>query len=299
MFVGHAAVAFALVGLGAAALGWSRDQALALGVIAAIGATLPDLDILTALPSLVAGAGLVPVEAFWEGATAHRSLTHSMVVAGPIAAIIGLIAASGWRRVAGLGLAVVTGSLLVALPEGHVSVVAPFVLGAVGLGLLGRRLPVGWQTAALAAGIGLVTHPFGDLVTGDPPWVLYPTGMEVFTGRVTLAPDPTLHLLAAFFLEIAAIWVGFVAISRLRDTSLRERLEPRAALGALFAGTVFLIPAPTLAESYQFVFGVLTMGTVGVVPRDRQRPLAWAVTGLAAITVGGIAYTIVYLFVVR
>ncbi|MDZ7850441.1 MAG: metal-dependent hydrolase [Halodesulfurarchaeum sp.] len=299
MFVGHAALAFAIVGLAGHSLGWSRERAVSLAVIAAVAATLPDLDMLVALPGLVAGSGsgLVPVEAFWDGAAAHRSVTHSLLVAGPIAGVIGLVAAGGHRRSVGLGVALATGSVLVAISTGKLVVVAPFVLGAVGLGFLAGRLPVGWQVAGLAAGIGLFTHPFGDLVTGDPPWLLYPAGLEVFTGRIVLAADPTLHLLAAFFLEIGAIWLGLYTLSRLHDRSLAAQIKPHAAVGATFAFAIFLIPAPTLGESYQFVFGALTMGAIGLIPRDRRAPLSWITTGLAAVTLAGIGYAVAYLIV--
>ncbi|MFP4529904.1 MAG: metal-dependent hydrolase [Halodesulfurarchaeum sp.] len=299
MFVGHAALAFAIVGLAGHSLGWPRERALSLAVVAAVAATIPDLDMLVAFPSLFAssGSGFVPVEAFWDGAAAHRSITHSLVVAGPTAAVVGLVAAGGRVTALGLGLALATAGTLIALPAGTPAIVVPFVLGAVGLGLLARRLPLGWQTAGLAAAVGLFTHPFGDLVTGDPPWLLYPAGLEVFAGRVTLAADPTLHLLAAFFLEIGAIWLGLFAFGKIRGRSLSTQIKPRAAVGASFAVAVFLIPAPTLGESYQFVFGALTMGAVGLVPRDRRAPLAWIVTGLAAVTLAGVGYAVAYLLV--
>ncbi|MGM0371739.1 MAG: metal-dependent hydrolase [Halobacteriota archaeon] len=297
MFVGHAALALALVGLGAYGFGFSRERALALGAVAAVAATLPDVDVLYALPTLLGGVSLggVPVEAFWDGAAAHRSITHSLVVGVPIAATVGLVAARGRYRLAGLGLALgLTGALLT-LPAGQPTIVVPFVLGAVLLGVAAARLSVPWPAVTLAAGIALFSHPFGDLVTGDPPWLLYPAGFEVLTGRVTLAPDPTVHLLAAFFLELGAIWLGLAAVTWLRGDSIIERVRPRAALGAVFALFAFVIPAPTLAESYQFVFGVTAVGLIGLVPRNRRAPLSWAITGLTAITLAALAYTGAYL----
>ncbi len=296
MFVGHAALAFALVGLGGLALGRSREQALLLGVIAALAATLPDLDVLYALPTLLAGTGMaVPVEAFWDGAAAHRSLTHSLLVALPIATGIGLVAGKSTHRVGGVGIALLTGGVLISLPEGEIVVIAPFILGALALGAIAHRTPVPWPAVTVVAAIGLLSHPFGDLVTGDPPWLLYPAGLEVVTGRVTLAADPTLHLLGAFFLELGAIWLGLFTYARLHETTLKRQIHPRAALGALFAGSAFLIPSPTLETSYQFVFGVLAVGGVGFMPRKRREPLPWIVTGLAAITLAGLSYTGTYL----
>lgn len=297
MFVGHAALAFAIVGLGAYSIGLSRQQALSLAVVAALAGTVPDLDVLYALPTLVpgSGTGLLPVEAFWDGAAAHRSLTHSILVAGPMAVISGLVAARGPLRVAGMGLAVVAGAVLVGIQEGQIVVIAPFVVGVVGVGLIASRLSVPWQQAGLAAAVGLVSHPFGDLLTGDPPWMLYPAGLEVVSGRVTLAADPTMHLFAAFFFEIGALWLGLIALTTLRGLSLPSLIRPRAAFGTVFALAVFLIPAPTLGESYQFVFGVLAVGSLGIVPRDRRTPLSWVVTGLAAVTLAGLAFVLAYL----
>lgn len=297
MFLGHAALAFAIVGFGAHYVGLSRQQALSLGVVAALAGTVPDLDVLYALPTLLAGTGpgVVPVEAFWDGAAAHRSLTHSLLVAVPMATVSALIAARNELRLGGFALAVLTGSLLIGLPDGRAVVIVPFVLGVIGVGLIAARLSVTWQSAGLATAVGLVSHPFGDLVTGDPPWLLYPAGLEVFSGRVTLAADPTIHLFAAFFLELGAIWLGLWALTTLRGHSLPTMIRPRAALGAVFAFAVFVIPAPTLGESYQFVFGVLAVGALGVVPRDRRSPLSWIGTGLAAITLAGLAFAGAYL----
>jgi len=297
MFVGHAALAFALCGLGARALGMSRERALSIGVVAGVAATIPDLDMLSVLPSLLAGpaGSLGPVEAFWEGAAAHRSLTHSLIVAIPLGGIVGLVAGEGRRRLVGLGLAFLTGGLLLSLPAGTALVILPVVLTAVGLGYLAQWLDVSWQVSWVVATVALLSHPFGDLVTGDPPWLLYPAGLEVLTGRVTLAADPTLHLLAAFFLELGAIWLGLYAIAKLHDRSLVAHVRPRAAFGGLFAFAALFLPAPTLAESYQFVFGVLAVGAIGVRPRDRRVPLAWLTTGLTAITVAALAYTATYL----
>lgn len=298
MFVGHAALAFAICGLGARAFGFSRERALSIAVVAAVAATIPDLDMLSVLPALLSGpaGSLGPVESFWDGAAAHRSLTHSLVVAIPIGAIVGLVAGAGRRRMAGLGLAFVTGGLLLTLPAGTSLVILPVVLSAVGLGYLADWLDVSWRVSWLVATVALLSHPFGDLVTGDPPWLLYPAGLDVLTGRVTLAADPTLHLLAAFFLELGAIWLGLYTIARLHDRSLGAHIRPRAAFGGLFAFAALVLPAPTLAESYQFVFGVLAVGAIGVRPRDRRVPLAWITTGLTAITVAALAFTATYFF---
>jgi membrane-bound metal-dependent hydrolase YbcI (DUF457 family) len=183
---------------------------MAIGVVAALAATIPDLDMLSVLPGLLSGlAGtLGPVEGFWDAATAHRSVTHSLLLAVPLGAVVGFVADTGRRRTLGLSLAGLLGVLLLALPAAGAAVVLPFVGGAIGLGLLASRLPVTARATWIAASVGLLTHPFGDLFTGEPPWLLYPTGLEVLPGRVLLSADPTLHLLGAFFVELWVIWLG-------------------------------------------------------------------------------------------
>ena len=301
MFVGHAAIAFALVGLGARALGVSRARALTLAGFAATVAVLPDVDILYALSGFAGVGSLDPLElagGFWAASTAaHRSLTHSVVVALPAAAAIGLVAAGGRHRVAGIG-ALALGAIAVVLaaqPAIWVGSLA-FLAGAAGLGLLADRWDIPTGVAFLVAAVALFSHPFGDLFTGSPPALFYPLEFTLLTERVSLAADPTLHLLGAFFLELAAIWLGLYALLRLRQHTIRSSLHPRAAIGGAYAIAVVFLPAPTLDASYHFVFSVTAVGFVGVYPPRRSvSVLPRLVTGLAAVTVAGAAYALSYL----
>lgn len=301
MFVGHAAVALAVVGLGAFVLGWPRERALALGAFAAAVATLPDIDMLYALTGLLSAGSLdafVLAEGFWRASTAvHRSVTHSIVLAVPVALAIGLVAAGGRRRLAGIGAAIALVGLLVVGSQPVVwLVVASFLAGAVAMGVLARRLDLRPLPATLAAAVALLSHPFGDLFTGEPPWLLYPFEMQVVAERVALAGDPTIHLLGAFFIELAAIWLGVLAVAELRDASVRAHIRPRAVLGGAYAMAALVLPAPTLSVSYHFVFSVTAVGFVGAIQRPKRS--TWPtrlVTGLAAITVAGVAYAGAYL----
>ena len=301
MFVGHAAVALALVGLGAHALGWSRERALVLAVFAGLAATLPDIDMLYALTGIATVGSLDAfafADGFWRASTVvHRSVTHSVVLALPIAAGVGLIAAGGRRRLAGVALALVLILLLgIGAKPVFVLVSTAFLLGSVGLGLLAARWDIGPRPAALAAAVGLLTHPFGDLLTGEPPWMLYPFETRLVAERLTIAGDPTLHLLGAFFLELAAIWLGVYAILQLRQSSIGAHLRPRAVLGGGYALAVLVLPAPTLSVSYHWVFSVTAVGFLGAVPPRWQS--SWPtrlITGLAAVTVAGMAYAGAYL----
>jgi hypothetical protein len=264
MFVGHALLAFSVVAGAAGLAGADRSRALALGLAAGAFASVPDVDMAYALVG-VAGAGtaapLSLTAAFWEtGNAVHRAVTHSLLVA-PLAAL----AAAGWAggrraRVASLGLclALVAAALHVSGP------LAAAVMGLFGAALVGvaallaRRTDLGGTDVLGAALVGLATHPFGDLFTGTPPALLYPLDAVLVSERIALAADPTLHLLAAFGLELATAWLAVLVVAGLSGA----RVVParRATAGVGYAAAFPLLPAPTLDLSYPFVFGALGVG---------------------------------------
>ncbi len=308
MMVGHAALAFAVAAGVAFALGVEREHALLFGAVAGAFGVVPDVDIGYAFVGLFAGGGFDPGElpdVFWEtGNTVHRGLTHSFVVGGVSALLFGLVTVRRLRPVAVAGLAglvVVTAGTAGGLEAG---VIASFLLAGVVVALAGRRLGLTAGGVAVAALLGLASHPFGDVFTGTSPTLLYPFGAGLLPERVLLSGDPTLHLLGAFGLEMATVWLAVVVYARLRDRSLQEYVHPRAALGAGYAGAVVLVPPPTLAVSYQFVFGVLALGAVvtlvGLPTVDlrsvRSRESLF-VTGLATVTVAWLAYLLAYVSV--
>jgi len=318
MFVGHAAVAFALVAGVAVRRGWTAERALAVGLLAGAFAALPDVDIAYALVGLAAAASgdaLTLASAFWStGNLVHRAVTHSLVLAPPVA-LVGALAGPArqdTRLAAGvvaLAAGVVALAWSVSGPLGAV-VTVPFVLGAMVLGVLARRYTDHAPTTVFAVGlVGLVTHPFGDLVTGEPPAMLYPLDATLVAERLVLAADPTLHLLAAFGVELATVWAAVAVVGAATGLRPRTVVSRRASLGAGYAATVLLIPAPTLDLSYPFVFSVLGVGLVGALPRVRLvgtadgptvEPPDWVVaglTGLSAITVAWLAYTVAYVVV--
>ncbi len=312
MFVGHALLAFALVG-GAAALVRDRTTALELGLIAAAFATIPDVDMtyaLVGLSGLEAGT-LAAASAFWAASTlVHRAVTHSVLLA-PFVAAAAATWVSGRRRestpafAAGavLGVGLVTAATLASGPLGG-GVMAAFLVGAVVAGeVVVRRSELRARAAFGAAAVGLASHPFGDLVTGEPPALLYPLDAVLIAERVTLNADPTLHLLGAFALELGAIWAGVLVLMWLLGRPVVSAIDFRAVAGAGYALAVLAVPAPTLEFSYPFVFSVLAVGTLGAVPRfrfsgvERPEPVSAALTGLAAVTVAVAAYTMAYLAV--
>ena len=317
MFIGHAALAFALVGGVAIARGWTTERTLAIAVVAGAFAALPDVDMVYALVGVASiGAGgdaLALAGAFWStGNVVHRAITHSLVLAPPVAALAALRLRNGTVGIRAVSALVAT--VLVVLIAAIVGALAAFVtllfvVGAVAVGAVGDRYTdLAASEVFVAALVGLATHPFGDLFTGEPPAMLYPLDGALVTERVALAADPTLHLLAAFGIELATVWAA-VAVAGLA-TGLRPTtaVGPRATLGAGYAASVLLIPAPTLDLSYPFVFSVLGVGLLGVLPRVRLvrsrgptvEPPDWltaALTGLSAITVAWLAYTAAYVVV--
>lgn len=302
MFVGHAALAFAVVGLLADAAGRPRREALALAGAAALFATVPDVDVLYAVTGLLQGSLFRPVAlatSFWAASTAvHRTITHSLVLAVPAATAFALMGRDRVGTAGGVAIAGAVVAIATAVSGVLGGVVATgFVVAGGVVGLLASREGLSARAVGAVALFGLVSHPFGDLFTGRPPALLYPFDVHLLAGRVVLSSDPTLHLLVAFGVEVAAIWAGVLVFARLTDRSLVERTRPRAVAGVAYAVAVLVVPPPTLDLSYPFVFSVLGMGLVGAVPLDRRLPDATtaAITGLAGVTLAAAAYAVAYL----
>jgi membrane-bound metal-dependent hydrolase YbcI (DUF457 family) len=187
-----------------------------------------------------------------------------------------------------------------------------FCLAGLAVTITAARRGVAPHLVGVTALVGLLSHPFGDLFTGEPPAMFYPFDVTLFAERVTLHPDPTLHLLGAFAVELATIWLAAYALFALTDRRFRDALSPRAGVGAAYAAAALAIPAPTLSTSYPFVFSILPLAAVGMVGAarrpgsrfrlDRFRPALsdWPTalaTGLAAVTLAATGYTLAYLFV--
>lgn len=313
MFVGHGLVAFAIAASVASRRGWTSDRALALGLVAALFATLPDVDMLYAVGGLVGSLEGVVVasDAFWTAAgEVHRGATHSLVVGG-----VAAIGFAGWHgrddwRASVVGVVALAGLVAAGtVVSGPVTgaILAVFVLSGLGIASLAERFGFGAGTVLGAAALGLLSHPFGDLLTGQPPVVLYPLDLAVIGGRVTLHADPTVHLLGAFFVELATIWVALAVVTRLRGQTLRTHVRPRAVLGFGYAAAVFVVPAPTLEVASPFVFSVLAVGALGLPlpargratgrPRAGTTVLTGITTAAVAVTLAALAYATAYLVV--
>ncbi|MDS0283308.1 metal-dependent hydrolase [Haloarcula onubensis] len=301
MFVGHALLAFALAVGAAERLSVPRERALRYGLVAGLFASVPDVDVVYApVGLLLRSVETVGPDVFWETANViHRGPTHSLVM-GALLAVSVYGWAAGTRPTRALSLSLAAALVAVGwLFSGAVGGVVVFVFVSSGfvVGAIATRTAVAPRPLFGAALLGLLSHPFGDLFTGSPPPFLYPFDVVLVAERVALHPDPTGQLLAAFAVELGAIWLAVIAYTRLTDQRLSELVSPRASLGAGYAAAALLLPAPTMEQSAHFVFSVLAIGVVGAPVRPFSRGIDGdrvVVTGLAAVTVAALAYAMAY-----
>ncbi|PSQ18641.1 hypothetical protein BRD00_04980 [Halobacteriales archaeon QS_8_69_26] len=277
MMLGHALLAFALVALGCRALGWSPERALRAGTVAGAFAVVPDVDMVYAVTGLIGAdpsSVFVATNAFWGASTeVHRTATHSVVVAVPAAVGFGLRAVED-RLATAASAVLLSGIALVTLAvTGLLEAFVLVVFCVAGLGVATAATRSGGLSPGTVLGtalVGLVTHPFGDMFTGSAPALLYPLDVRVVDGIVVLHSDPTLHLLGAFAIELATVWLAGAVYIASTDTTIREAVDHRAALGICYGLAAFVIPPPTLDVSYHFVFSVLAVGLVLTVPELRN-----------------------------
>ncbi|OYR56417.1 metal-dependent hydrolase [Halorubrum halodurans] len=277
MFVGHALFAFALAALLADRLGWSAERALTLGAVAGAFAALPDVDMAYAAVAIDFGRltaeSLTRPSTLWDATReVHRALTHSLVVSMIAGGAFGLWAVAWDRRpavrTAGSLLAVAVLAALVGIGSSlngtlGLVVLGTFAVGGLAIATVARlRTDLSGRALATAAVLGLCSHPWGDLVTGEPPKLFYPFDVRVLDGRVLLHGDPTVHLLGAFALELAVVWLAAVAVATVTGRSWRDAVDPRAAAGLTYGVVAVLMTPPTLEVSYHFVFSILAVGVV-------------------------------------
>ena len=324
MFVGHGLLVFALAVFAAEWRGWASRRALTLGVAAGLFATLPDVDVVYAVIAIdggrFLGGGSVQPDVFWAAANSvHRSMTHSLIVAVVAGPALGLWSSrSGGRTHRGVAVAALVGLVAAAVVvSGTLGgiVMGAFVVGGLATATACRRwTDLSPEVLGVAATAGLASHPWGDLLTGQPPQLFYPFDTGVLSARVVLHADPTLHLLGAFAVELATIWLAAIAVVRVTDRSWRAFYGPSAALGAAYSVAPLVLLPPTLETSFHFVFSILGVGVVCAGgPWYRSAPAlpvrtatdggadrSWfdfGVLGLTGTTVALAGYTLVYLVV--
>ena len=306
MFVGHGLAAFALVGFLARWRGRTAEHALQLAVVAALFATVPDIDILYGPLGLLNGISGVfdAADSFWStGNVVHRGPTHGMVLGAVAAAAFALWYRQGTVSSAlGLcGFVLIVAIATVTSGSLAGAVVAAMTLSGLLILVLARRFGLSAAGVFATASVGLLSHPLGDLFTGEPPQLLYPFDVTLVGERIALSADPTLHLLGAFVIELSIIWLALIVYCRLTDRRVRSSIDRKAALGVGYAAAAVTLPAPTLDVSYYFVFSILVFGIIGATQRGllrrRGHGFAWLrafTTGLTAITVAATAYLVTY-----
>ncbi|WP_144904367.1 metal-dependent hydrolase [Halobellus captivus] len=324
MFVGHEFVAFAIVGWGASRVGFDDRSARRLGIVAGLAALLPDLDVFYAVATYaLAVAGGTPLgwEAFWGVANGvHRVVTHPLPVGVAAALVFGLGAALSARqrsesaRPDRVGVTLFGGAVILYVAvlirafrgsEDQTAAVVAIaflaVVAVVGV-LVGYRTRLPTRALTAAAGVGFLTHPFGDVLLAAPPPLLSPFGPPLLTERVSLATDPTLEILGVLFVELVAVWFGIAVAAGLgypresRSTSsdfragsggrllgvvdhvrrvvgrLRGLIDPRAIVGVAYAAAVFVLPRPTIVDAHVLGFTIVPLAFgVGVWVAARAR----------------------------
>ena len=314
MFVGHAFLALALgLFLGRMA-GFRSNRLLALGFVAAGASILPDLDLIVSLGSVagVLGDSLVGSwEGYWQASNAlHRGVSHTLLGGFGAAIVVGG-AAIGTRsffdqRVGPLFGAVGIGVVGLFLP---LLVLGPAVemigwlgfsfvlIGAVLLGALAAtRTDLGAGQIFAGAVLGLTLHPFTDVFLGDPPRMFFPLEPELVTESVVFAADPTLNLVGVTLAELAAVWVGVLALSRVRGRRIGALVDRWAAVGLGYPLVMVPLPQPTMNAAHWLGFTLVPFAIVGLSPlldggrSDPDWVLRSVATGLATLTVAALAY---------
>lgn len=314
MFVGHAFLALALGLLLGRLAGLREDHVLALGLVAAGGSIIPDLDLVVSLGSIagVLGDSLVGSwEGYWQvSAPIHRGVSHTLVGGLGTAVVVGG-AAVGTRSffdqrvgalVGGAGIAVggLFGPLVLfgpsVTPVGWLGF-AVVLFGAILLGALAAtKTDLGAGLIFAGAVLGLLLHPFTDVFLGIPPQMFYPLRPGILTDGVRFAPDPTLNLLGVALAELGAVWAGVFALSRVRGRRVGGLVDRWAAIGLGYPILMLAVPQPTMVAAHWLGFTLVPFGIVGLRPlleggrSDPDVPLRSVATGLATLTVAALAY---------
>lgn len=204
--------------------------------------------------------------------------------------------------VAALAVSAVVVSALGRVAGESATVVAVAYLGtvcAVGVAV-GRRTDAGVGVLAVAAGVGFLTHPFGDVLMAAPPPLFAPFAPSPLTDRLVFAGDGTVNLLAILFVEVATVWAGLLIFLRLTGRRVREAVARRAVVGVGYAAAAVVLPRPTMADAHLLGFTIVPVAavagaTAGLREGSRlDRAIRGVATGLATLTVAAASYLLVY-----
>lgn len=279
MIAGHVSLAFVIAALLAYRWGVEARRCLTLGVFAAAFTLLPDVDIIFAWKEIavILTSGLSGfVDSFWAASGEfHRGATHTLLAL--------ILSFAGFytyykKNINSLAFGIVSASAVYGLAAGGLmGSMVMAVFAALGLKLTDiSRERIEAREFLLVAGTGLLTHPFGDVFTGNPPDFLFPLDMVLLESRVVLNADPVLNLLSVFLLEIFLLLAAVLVTVEISDEELFSLASPLALLGLLYMPFYYVIPEPTLSVSYHFVFssvGLAIAGTIVLYIRESERGL--------------------------
>ncbi|WP_135661830.1 metal-dependent hydrolase [Halorhabdus rudnickae] len=309
MFVGHAFLAFGLATILARRFGSEAGPsiisgriplryAVAVGLAAALFASLPDIDVVHAAFQVVSlPDGSTAFDHFWAATSdRHRTTTHSLLVAVVASLGFALWAVRRW-----MGWLALSGIVLfAAVADGPVGGTVMVLFATFGVVVATVADEVGLSPREIfgASLLGLVVHPFTDLLTGEPPAFFAPLDIVPIANRVEPFVDPTSNLLLAFGTELAVIWFGLVVAVAALGIDPRRHVHVGAVLGVVYAPMAFVLNGASVDNAVPFVATILPVGLTGVISRDRPWTitggLTFVLTGLAAITLALFAFAVAY-----
>lgn len=274
MFIGHEVSAFVLAASIAVVAGVKQSRALTIGMIAGCFGVLPDLDIFYAAVSYLFAIGqgtAIGWNAFWGIANnVHRIVTHPLPVAvtGALIAwtVATIVSGNSNRRTPILAVGTGGGIMLIAvsyfesvgLEAAAVAIIYFATIAVVGL-YLSTQTKVSTQWIGVAAGVGLIIHPFGDVFMAVPPPLFAPFRFDTFLTRIVLSTHSTINLLAITAVEILIVWVGVLTATYLSNSDMSSMAHPTVVVGALYGLLGFVLPTPTMADAHLFGFTIVPL----------------------------------------
>lgn len=262
MIVGHAALGFLIAALAAYYMDIDPDKCLAIGLFAAAFAALPDIDLVFAsgeILTIFSSGGEGFIDSFWAASESfHRGITHTLLALILSAGAFTFYRSRGTELAASIVLLSTAFGLVVG---GYLSAMIMAVFSLAGVFI--THLSVDYlerKEFMLAAFLGLVTHPFGDIFTGVPPDFMFPLGLKLLESRIVLNQDPVLNLLSVLLLELFVLFTAVLTAIMLKEDDLRGHITPAPLIGVFYIPMYFFVPEPTLSSAYVFVFLTVTLG---------------------------------------
>lgn len=206
----------------------SGNRAIQIGILAAIYAFLPDIDLVHSLlrgiwKAVYYGQSFEVV--LWQNAEGvHRIATHSIIVI-LVAGIIFYLSIGSKREKTVATLAGVTVFLMTYFTEGYLlsSLVAVFLLA--GALFSGEAKVRGFSRTEIlgAAYVGMFSQTYGDLFTHGPPRLLFPLDYRIIESYIIIHPSSGINFMLLSIIEaltvIFALYVYFL-LSRKEDRTI-------------------------------------------------------------------------------